>query len=196
VSTREQRFVETAVGISLAQPRRNVHNTSLQDRPGMADSRTSSSLSFPAPTEVFTNLTEIARENFEAAWRLWAELLESHVDFASRFFEAFVMNTPETVGSTDSTAATPMRDARQELSDEANTRAAVPLPPSTRPGTPVVAKELPIKKYDELSVPAIVTKIERLRDADDIRRVLNYEARNKRRKGVATAGKARLKQLD
>jgi hypothetical protein len=48
----------------------------------------------------------------------------------------------------------------------------------------VDATELPIRNYDNLRVDEATGRIERLRDADQVRTVLAYEQANKNRKGV------------
>ena len=44
--------------------------------------------------------------------------------------------------------------------------------------------ELPIRNYDSLTADDAISRIGRLRDADDVRTVLAYETANKHRKGV------------
>ena len=55
--------------------------------------------------------------------------------------------------------------------------------------------ELPIRNYDGLTVDVAVSRIDRLRDVDEVRTVLAYEAANKARKGVLEAARARVEQL-
>jgi hypothetical protein len=55
--------------------------------------------------------------------------------------------------------------------------------------------ELPIRNYDSLTVPTVVERIERIRDVDDLRAVLAYEAANKARKGVTNAIQGRLEEM-
>ncbi len=55
--------------------------------------------------------------------------------------------------------------------------------------------ELPIRNYDELTVNTAVSRIDRLRDVDEVRTVLAYEAAHKARKGVLEAARARVEQL-
>jgi bacterioferritin (cytochrome b1) len=59
----------------------------------------------------------------------------------------------------------------------------------------VDAVELPIRSYDSLAADAAISRINRLRDVDDVRTVLAYEAANKQRKGVTAAAQARVEQL-
>ena len=59
----------------------------------------------------------------------------------------------------------------------------------------VDASELPIRSYDSLAAAAAISRINRLRDVDDVRTVLAYEAANKHRKGVTSAAQARVEQL-
>ena len=59
----------------------------------------------------------------------------------------------------------------------------------------VDADELPIRNYDSLTADDAISRIGRLRDADDVRTVLAYEAANKHRKGVTTVLQERLQGL-
>ena len=166
----------------------------LEERPATVRTIPFPPLLFSAPSEAFTNLSEIATANVEAAWRRWADLLENHVDFASRLFDAFLMNARTSVAACADQTATSASGST--ASDRAMTKTRKqPSSPSSTPAKLAVVKDLPIKRYDELSVPMIASKMGRLRDADQIRHVLTYEARNKRRKGVAAAGKVQLERL-
>jgi bacterioferritin (cytochrome b1) len=55
--------------------------------------------------------------------------------------------------------------------------------------------ELPIRNYDSLRVDEAVVRIDRLREADQVRTVLAYEAANKNRKGVVDAATNRIEVL-
>ena len=55
--------------------------------------------------------------------------------------------------------------------------------------------ELPIRNYDGLTVDVAVSRIERLRDVDEVRTILAYETANKARKGVLEAARTRVEQL-
>jgi bacterioferritin (cytochrome b1) len=57
------------------------------------------------------------------------------------------------------------------------------------------ADELPIRNYDSLSAADAVSRIGRLRDADDARAVFAYEAAHKQRKSVTGAAQQRLQEL-
>jgi hypothetical protein len=59
----------------------------------------------------------------------------------------------------------------------------------------VDADELPIRNYDSLTADDAISRIGRLRDADDVRTVLAYETANKQRKGVTAALQDRLQSL-
>ena len=59
----------------------------------------------------------------------------------------------------------------------------------------VDASELPIRSYDSLAADAAISRINRLRDVDDVRTILAYEAANKHRKGVTAAAQARVEHL-
>ena len=59
----------------------------------------------------------------------------------------------------------------------------------------VDASELPVRSYDSLAADAAISRINRLRDVDDVRTVLAYEAANKHRKGVTAAAQARVEHL-
>lgn len=59
----------------------------------------------------------------------------------------------------------------------------------------VDADELPIRNYDSLTADDAISRIGRLRDADDVRTVLAYETANKHRKGVTGVLQERLQGL-
>ena len=59
----------------------------------------------------------------------------------------------------------------------------------------VEASELPIRNYDSLNASVASDRIERLRDADDVRAILAYESTHRNRKGVTTAATRRLEAL-
>jgi hypothetical protein len=55
--------------------------------------------------------------------------------------------------------------------------------------------ELPIRNYDNLRVDEAVARIDRLREAEQVRTVLAYESANKNRKGVVDAATNRIEVL-
>jgi bacterioferritin (cytochrome b1) len=55
--------------------------------------------------------------------------------------------------------------------------------------------ELPIRNYDTLTADDAISRIGRLRDADEVRTVLAYETANKARKGVTSVLQERLQTL-
>lgn len=57
------------------------------------------------------------------------------------------------------------------------------------------ADELPIRGYDDLNADVVIGRLERLRDVDDVRAVMAYEAANKARKGVLRTAEVRLEEL-
>jgi hypothetical protein len=59
----------------------------------------------------------------------------------------------------------------------------------------VDGSELPIRRYDVMTVDTATSRIDRLTSADDVRAVLAYESQHKARKGVLDAARARLQQL-
>jgi hypothetical protein len=59
----------------------------------------------------------------------------------------------------------------------------------------VDADELPIRNYDSLTADDAISRIGRLRDADDVRTLLAYETANKHRKGVTGVLQTRLQIL-
>ena len=59
----------------------------------------------------------------------------------------------------------------------------------------VDADELPIRNYDSLTAADAISRIGRIRDADDVRTVLAYETANKHRKGVTAVLQDRLQTL-
>lgn len=59
----------------------------------------------------------------------------------------------------------------------------------------VNASELPIRNYDDRNAADVIDQIEKLKDVDDVRTVLAYEAANKQRKGVLRATEARFEDL-
>ena len=202
VNTRDQRFSAASMGMSIALKgvlvlkTRPSDTSQLEDRPEVVQTIPYPPMLFSAPAEAFTNLSDIAAKNLASAWRLWAELLEKQVGFASQFFDAFPLNAHNsTSASVDPVAIGASGSRASNLPHDNNPQAALPSSPLPTPAKVAVVKELPIKRYDDLSVPTIVSKLGRLRDADQIRHVLRHEAQNKRRKGVATAGKLQLERL-
>ena len=59
----------------------------------------------------------------------------------------------------------------------------------------VEAKELPIKSFDNLNNTDAVAAIRRLKDVEDVRTTLAYEAAHKARKSVGQAAQARVEEL-
>ena len=57
------------------------------------------------------------------------------------------------------------------------------------------ADELPIRGYDALRSDAVMSRISRLTNVDDVRAVLAYETANKSRKGVLEAAQSRIEDL-
>jgi bacterioferritin (cytochrome b1) len=84
----------------------------------------------------------------------------------------------------------------EELARERGARGTVRTVNRTRRDLGAVdAAELPIRRYDSLTVDAAVAAINRLRDPDDVRTVLAYETAHKGRKGVADVARAKLEEL-
>lgn len=54
------------------------------------------------------------------------------------------------------------------------------------------AKELPIRKYDELNVSEAVAAIKELTDPQDVRAILAYEEAHKNRQGIVSAAQTRV----
>ena len=85
--------------------------------------------------------------------------------------------------------------AEREADDAGADRTATIIH-EAREGLGVVeANELPIKSFDNLNNTNAVAAIRRLKDADDVRTVLAYEAAHKDRKSVLQAAQARVEEL-
>ena len=92
------------------------------------------------------------------------------------------------------------RDATLKRSEEAAAERGAPdtareLNRARRQLGAVESHELPIRNYDSLTAATTISRIDRLRDPDDVRTVLAYERANKRRKSVTGALDKRLQRL-
>lgn len=57
------------------------------------------------------------------------------------------------------------------------------------------ADELPVRRYDELSVQDAVAAVKKLDSPDDLQAVLRYEEQHKNRSGVVSAAQTRIAAL-
>src|SRR5829696_499013 len=87
------------------------------------------------------------------------------------------------------------RQREEEATERGATRTARNVNRTRRDLGAIDGDELPIRNYDSLTATSAIERIERLRDVDDLRAVLAYEAANKARKGVTNAIEGRLEQL-
>jgi hypothetical protein len=101
---------------------------------------------------------------------MWWQWCAYQLSLTANLFDTLALGTDKPV--VDDVSNPPSRSAEDDRPDEA-----------------------PIKGYENLTVGEVVAKIQRLRDVDKVQAVLRFEAQNKRRKGVATAGRAHLSRL-
>lgn len=144
------------------------------------------------------NLASIAMQSVNATVGLWSELVKNQTSFSLRLLEAMT-KTAQSAGSvtSKSLAATPRVEPQVEPPEHFAPVAAIARKKTpTRPSShEVAAADLPIKRYDALTVQAIVARLGRLHDPAQIRTVMAYEGANKARKGVIAAGEARVNRL-
>ena len=94
-----------------------------------------------------------------------------------------------------SAAIRDLKRTEEEATERGATRTARNVNRTRRDLGAIDGDELPIRNYDSLTATSAIERIERLRDVDDLRAVLAYEAANKARKGVTNAIEGRLEQL-
>jgi hypothetical protein len=155
----------------------------------LAHLRAGAHIASSAPTDVLVTLTELAAGTVQVTSRFWAQLVASQVEFLTHLFDAIAGDSPGT--SNEDERAGKQGDARYVPFVSDRTQAVEP-PTATRPTESDI---VPIKRYDDLTVQQVATRISRLRHAEDVERVLTYETHNKRRKGVVGAAKQQLKRI-
>jgi len=144
----------------------------------------STSPTFPATG---ANLASIAMQSVNATVGLWSELVKHQTSFSLRVLEAMTKR-PQGAASRGEPQVEPAAEVSPVV-------ATVRKAPARDSSNELVAADMPIKRYDALTVQAIVAKFDRLRDPAQVRAVLAYERSNKARKGVLAAGDARIKRL-
>ena len=192
-------------GTELNLPVRQLQDMSASAMSAMADSLVPIMPATPWTTDRLKNLTALATNSVTATYGLWFELLENQRRFAARFLDAMRASikaetrparspSPSLVGSMVDMQGS--KRVEQELERDAD---SADVPHSTRhirtASSKATPAEFPIKGYDKLTVQEVAGKLERLRDHEQLRIVLAYEAKNKARKGVAAVGEARLRRL-
>ena len=144
-------------------------------------------------------MTKIATDSLTATCALWSELIDNQQRFTVRLVNA--MRVPTRVPSQLPQLAAPsLVDSRGDEGDNRAIDGNLPaLAFGSRrrraPSNAPAESEFPIKRYDSLTVEQIVAKLAKIRDRRSLRTVLAYEAKHKARKGVASAGEARLRNL-
>jgi bacterioferritin (cytochrome b1) len=88
-----------------------------------------------------------------------------------------------------------LKRTEEEATELGATRTARNVNRARRDLGAIDGDELPIRNYDSLNASSAIQRIERLRDVDDLRTVLAYEAANKARKGVINAIEGRVEHL-
>jgi bacterioferritin (cytochrome b1) len=88
-----------------------------------------------------------------------------------------------------------LKRTEEEAAERGATRTARNVNRARRDLGAIDGDELPIRNYDSLAAKSAIARIDRLRDVDDLRAVLAYEAANKARKGVTNAIEGRLEHL-
>ena len=157
------------------------------------------------PTPVQKVAGGVARA-VNAPVRFWANTVNNAVDTAKHAGEEtsdrFSAMTDRAVKLTDAVRETltagrsaTLRRAEQVADREGNTDAAKAARSAREDLGDVSASELPIKNFDNLSVGDAIKAIEGLKDAHDIRVVINYEEAHKGRANVASAAQTHLAAL-
>ena len=154
----------------------------------------STSPTFPATGAI----ASVAMQSVNATVVLWSELVRNQTAFSLRVLEVMTKQ-PQSGGSPtlESIGASRRVDPQVEPAEEVSPVLAAPRKKSTAPASSndLAAANLPVKRYDALTVQAIVAKLDRLRDPAQVRAVIAYERSNKARKGVLAAGEARIRRL-
>jgi hypothetical protein len=157
------------------------------------------------PTPVQKVAGGVARA-VNAPVRFWANTVNTAVDTAKHAGEEtsdrFSAVTDRAVKLTDAVRETltagrsaTLRRAEQVANREGNTDAAKAARSAREDLGDVSASELPIKHYDNLSVGDAIKAINGLKDAHDIRVVINYEEAHKGRANVVSAAQTQLAAL-
>jgi hypothetical protein len=157
------------------------------------------------PTPVQKVAGGVARA-VNAPVRFWANTVNNAVDTAKHAGEEtsdrFSAVTDRAVKLTDAVRETltagrsaTLRRAEQVANREGNTDAAKAARSAREDLGDVSASELPIKNFDNLSVGDAIKAINGLKDAHDIRVVINYEEAHKGRANVVSAAQTQLAAL-
>src|SRR5215213_9862373 len=157
------------------------------------------------PTPVQKVAGGVARA-VNAPVRFWANTVNNAVDTVKHAGEEtsdrFAAVTDRAVALTGAVRETltagrsaTLRRAEQVATREGNTDAAKAARSAREELGDVAAAELPIKNFDNLSVGDAIKAIEGLKDAHDIRVVINYEEAHKGRANVASAAQTHLAAL-
>jgi bacterioferritin (cytochrome b1) len=88
-----------------------------------------------------------------------------------------------------------LKRTEEEATELGATRTARNVNRARRDLGAIDGDEVPIRNYDSLTAKSAIQRIDRLRDVDDLRAVLAYEAANKARKGVTNAIEGRVEHL-
>lgn len=140
------------------------------------------------PTRTFTTVVNRVVDTFGELRNRFGSTVDATAERARRLAEA----TGEVV---EAGVSAGLNRAEREADDSGADRTAAIIH-DAREGLGVVdAKELPIKSFDNLNNTDAVAAIRRLKDVDDVRTTLAYEAAHKDRKSVVQAAQARVEEL-
>lgn len=140
------------------------------------------------PTRAFTTGVNRAVASLEELRNRFGSTVDATAERARRLAEA----TGEVV---EAGVSAGLNRAEREADKSGADRTAAVIH-DAREGLGVVdASELPIKSFDNLNNTNAVAAIRRLKDADDVRTILAYEAAHKDRKSVLQATQARVEEL-
>jgi hypothetical protein len=140
------------------------------------------------PTRAFTTGVNRAVASLGELRNRFGSTVDTTAERARRLAEA----TSEVV---EAGVSAGLDRAEREADDSGADRTAA-LIHDARKGLGVVdASDLPIKSFDNLNNTNAVAAIRRLKDVDDVRTILAYEAAHKDRKGVLQAAQARVEEL-
>jgi hypothetical protein len=138
--------------------------------------------------------------------RFWANRVNNAVDTVKHAgeetSERFTAVTERASALTDAVRETltagrsaSLRRAEQVADREGNKDVAKAARSAREDLGDVSADELPIKKYDELTVAEAIKAIKGLKEPKDIHVVINYEEAHKNRSNVASAAQTQLADL-
>jgi hypothetical protein len=141
-----------------------------------------------APVRFWANTVNNTVDSVKQAGEQTSERISAVTERASALTEA--VRETLTAGRSAS-----LKRAEQVANSNGNKTAAKAAKATRQELGDVSADELPIKKYDELTVAEAIKAIKGLKEPKDIHVVINYEEANKNRSNVASAAQTQLADL-